>query len=509
MSADDPLWRHQFLPRALELTVPVVFVATLLLVSVVYLTLDFHLAYSAREAHQNAQAANLAQWLDRHLTRAGAVIRAEVSPYQDPCVAESRAEYERELTGLPVSRMEIWSQAGLACTWRPGRAPYFLESCVGDSMREPVPVSIPLTDGRRLVAVLDAVCLFSALVPDGAGLSRYLVRRPNPATPARERERWSLVSGEVVAVAPAARWSLAVVVSVPKAQIAQEWLATLPMQASLICGLGLALWFGPMALVRRRLSVEGQVKAALRRGDLFLVYLPTVELASRDWIGAEALLRWRHARHGVLMPTAFIPWIEESPLIYDTTRWVMIQVARDLKHISVRRPDFSVAVNMPPNQLSDQRMLEVADEAFGPQPLALANIVFELTERQEGDFTSPRVREVMQGLRHRGAQFALDDFGVGFSNLALLQCIEVEVVKIDRSFLREDAGSRDAQMLEAMVHLVRKLGVVIIVEGVETEQQLRRVRSCGVHFAQGFLFSRPIELERLLGKLDREVAWMA
>ncbi|WP_454916736.1 EAL domain-containing protein [Xanthobacter sediminis] len=517
MSAGNRLWRRQFLPRTLELAVPAVFLATLVLVASVYLALDLHRAYQAFQSRYEVQANNLVGWVERYLDRTGKIVRGALPPQHDPCTAESRAGLDRELAGLPVSRVEVWSQGGFACAWRPQHTLYYFEACAGEPRRDPVEIPITLGDRNRLVVLLDAVCLFGALVPQGgASPVQYLVPRPSSPKPViaelkpAEHERgpaasianWSFLPENVVVTAPASNWPVSVVVSAPNAQLMQEWLGTLPLQACLIGGLGLALWFGPMALVRRRLSVEGQVKAALRRGDFFLAYLPTVELASLDWIGAEALLRWRHARHGVLMPTAFIPWIEESPLIYDTTRWVMIQVARDLKRITIQRQAFSVALNVPPHQLSDRRLLDVADEAFGGAPLALERVIFEITERQQGDFSSASVREVMQGLRDRGAQFALDDFGVGFSNLSLLQQVEVDFVKIDRSFLKVEEQERaEPDMLEAVVHLVRKLGAVIIVEGIETERQLVRVRRCGVPFAQGFLFSRPIELEVLLAKL--------
>ncbi len=523
MSADNSLWRRQFLSRTLELAVPGVFLATLVLVSLVYLALDFHRAYRAFQDRYEGQAQGLAAWVNRYFDHTNQIIRGTLPLQQDLCAPESRSSLDRGLAGLPVSQVQIWSPQGLSCTWQPQRTLYYLKSCASELQDAAVEVPITLDDRRRLLVRLDAACLFSALVPqDGNRPAAYLVPwvrennrialdAPLPRETGRAAGAWALpfVPENVVVSAPAADWPVAVMLHVPNAQLTQEWMSTMPLQASLIGVLGLALWFGPMALLRRHLSIEGQVKAALRRGDFFLAYLPTVELSSLDWIGAEALLRWRHARHGVLMPTAFIPWIEQSPLIHDTTRWVMIQVAQDMRRITIRRQAFSVALNVPPHQLADRRLLDVADEAFGTAPRALDRVILELTERQEGDFSSPRVQEVMQGLRERGAQFAIDDFGVGFSNLSLLQQVYVDFVKIDRSFLRSDEQEwerGEMNMLEAVVHLVRKLGTVIIVEGVETEAQLARVQRCGVGFAQGFLFSRPIELEELLAKLGRAAA---
>lgn len=432
------------------------------------------------------------------------------------CTGEGTGDFARLQGLLPLARVVLRNGAREVCAWQPDSGTTYFDSCEGTGSGPLIRVPVALADGWVLESFIEPKCLFRAVVPttDTPNVRYDLaVRRLGRAAGAEGAytfaggrhgmEAWLPWAGMLAVTEASAVWPVVMVISAPQMSVLREWSATLPLQLSLISGLALALWFGPMALVRRRFSIEGQVAAALRRGDFFLAYLPTVELTSMDWTGAEALLRWRHSRHGVLMPGAFIPWIEQSPLIYDTTRWVMIQAAQDLTRMSQLKPEFLLAINLPPQQLGDLRLIDVASEAFGAEPLALCQVIFELTERQMGNYAAPDVREVVRTLRQRGAQFALDDFGVGFSNLSLLQQIEVDYLKIDRSFLQARGQQWDGpDVLEAVIHLARTLGMMVIVEGVETERDLERVRRFGIRFAQGFLFSRPVEVEVLLKHLS-------
>ncbi len=496
----------------MELAVPALFIATVVLIAGIYLALDFHRARNAFVSRHQEQARNLAVWVDGHLRQFADMVESTPPSALSACTREARGHVERGLGMLPVTHIEVRNAEGMSCAWQPRFEAFRFAGCRTTSGDDIIPVPFVVGEGQRVVAFVDTVCLFRGVIPmgDDQGSRYHLVSVPAD----HDEAPWTLASqagsawlalpfsGDFTLMARSSAWLLAVVMDVPKTAMMGEWLAQLPLQLSLIGGLSLALWFGPMALVRRRLSIEGQVESALRRGDFFLAYLPTVELASMDWIGAEALLRWRHGRYGVLMPGAFIPWIEQSPLIFDTTRWVVMQAAHDLTHMSRHNPEFQLAVNVPPNLLADHRLLDAADEAFGKDPLALCQVVFELTERQMGEFGQQSVRHVMKSLRQRGAQFALDDFGVGFSNLSVLQQVEVDYVKIDRSFVQDWNPQRPgAEVLEAMILLIRSLGVLVVVEGVETERELERIKRYGIRFAQGFLFSRPVELDALLTQL--------
>jgi EAL domain-containing protein (putative c-di-GMP-specific phosphodiesterase class I) len=495
-------------PRHLEMLVPLVFVATLLLVSVVYLLLDFQRMRMELSDRYQAHAAGLLRWTEANLDTIATELRKSAEGARDLCSGEAMASLRQGINTLvPLTALELRSNDGEACTWRPAKAPP--PTCAGAADAGTVRVPMSLGEGWHAILDVRGACLFSALAPSDMAFTVGRSMRPRTkAEPAARqagtaKQVWSSFLGTLEVEAVSGRWPVAVRVEIGGASVVHNWIKELPLQLSLIGGLSLALWFGPMSVVRSRLSVEGQVRRALRRNDFFLAYLPTVELSSRNWVGAEALLRWRHARYGVLMPGAFIPWIEASPLIHDTTRWVMIRAARDLPEMSRCIPDFSLSVNVPPNQIADPRLIDLADEAFGTQPYAMCQVVIEMTERQMLDHNAPALRHVLAELRRRGAQIAIDDFGSGFSNLTALGMIDADHVKIDRSFLQEEAWTQP-NMLEAMMPLLRDIGVLVIAEGIETERQLDRVRRCGIRFAQGFLFARPMELDALLARLANE-----
>ncbi|WP_029005819.1 EAL domain-containing protein [Azorhizobium doebereinerae] len=305
-----------------------------------------------------------------------------------------------------------------------------------------------------------------------------------------------------IVVIRSAHWPIKVEVTAQESWLFRRWVADLPLQVALFAVAALVLWFGPLAMLRRRLSVEGQVRAALRRGEFFLTYLPTVEINTGDWLGVEALMRWRHGRHGLLQPAAFIPWIERSPLIHETTSWVLHQAADDLARMNELHGELYVGINLPPTQLGDERVVDAALAAFGDDRLSLCRVMFELTEREAGDYASPVVQRVVARLRERGAQFALDDFGIGFSNLSSLHVLDVDFIKVDKTFIQElERRGSEPNVVDSIVLLAREFGVGIIAEGIETERQLDRIRRIGIRMAQGFLFFRPMELEATLAQL--------
>lgn len=486
------------------------------LVAAVYLAIDFQRTRSDFVARYQRQASSLASWTERRLDHVAGLMGEVASGSPDLCNAETMNRLRHRAGSLAIAEIQVQGREGVSCASRSGGGSRAEAACGHPPDRNMLRIPVKLDDGWMILLDLDGDCLLDTAAPMEAGAEiRRSILAPrydggaltvqSAPRPGGTLSIMSKLFPPMEMTAGSNKWPVTVVIQAKQTSIARHWLATVPFQLSLISALGLALWFGPMTLVRRHLSVEGQVRTALRRGNFFLVYLPTVDISTRSWVGAEALLRWRHARHGVLMPNAFIPWIEASPLIHETTRFVMIQAARDLTEMTRHAPDFSLAVNVPPSQLSDRRLIEIADLAFGRHPLALCQVIFELTERQMLDYDAPGLSDVLQGLRSRGAQIAVDDFGVGFSNLALLGMIDVDFVKIDRSFLQDQTWA-EPRMLEAMVPLLRERGMIIIAEGVETEEQLERIRRCGIRFAQGFLFSRPIELGTLLDGLRPRVA---
>jgi diguanylate cyclase (GGDEF)-like protein/PAS domain S-box-containing protein len=238
-----------------------------------------------------------------------------------------------------------------------------------------------------------------------------------------------------------------------------------------------------------RLDIEHALRKALLGGDLRLHFQPIVDLTSRAAVGHEALLRWEHPERGMLLPGAFLHVAEESGLIADIGRWVLGEAARAAA--ASASPDGYVAINVSPHQVTRPGLADTVEKALTDAGLPPERLVVELTESVMLS-TAPGAREEITRLDDLGVRIVVDDFGTGFSALSYLRDLPVSGIKVDRTFT---AGlGRDEQserIVEALTGLGRGLGVDVIVEGVETEEQRGTLVSIGAEHAQGYLFGRP------------------
>jgi diguanylate cyclase (GGDEF)-like protein/PAS domain S-box-containing protein len=247
-----------------------------------------------------------------------------------------------------------------------------------------------------------------------------------------------------------------------------------------------------VALRRRaleRLDLEHALRAALDAGDLRLHFQPIVDLTSGATVGREALLRWQHAERGLLAPGEFLHVAEESGLITDVGRWVLAEAARAA--VASSDPDGYVAINVSPHQVARPGLAGTVEKALADAGLAPERLVVELTESVMLS-TAPGARKEIALLDELGVRIVVDDFGTGFSALSYLRDLPVSGIKVDRSFtagLGHDEQSE--RIVEALTGLGRGLGVDVIVEGVETEEQRGVLAALGAEHAQGYLFGRP------------------
>ncbi|HEX2809581.1 MAG TPA: EAL domain-containing protein, partial [Kineosporiaceae bacterium] len=237
-----------------------------------------------------------------------------------------------------------------------------------------------------------------------------------------------------------------------------------------------------------RFDIEDQLRAGMARGELRLHLQPIVDVTSAAVVGREALVRWQHPERGLLGPAWFLPVAEESGLIDDLGRWVLTEAVR----IAEATPELGyVAVNVSPSQIRRSGLSQDVAEVLHRSGLPASNLVIELTESvMLGAATEGRRQlEELDGL---GVRLVVDDFGTGFSALSHLRDLPVSGIKVDRSFT---AGlGRDAQcdrIVEALTGLAQGLGVDIVAEGVETEDQRAVLAGIGCEHAQGYLFGRP------------------
>lgn len=254
-----------------------------------------------------------------------------------------------------------------------------------------------------------------------------------------------------------------------------------------------------------RLMVERGLRVAIREGRLHSVYQPIVSLVEGRIVGFESLVRWEHPVEGTLPPERFIAVAEDSGLIVPIGQIVLERACRQaaLWHDGESGPR-RVYVNVSPRQLTDPDFLDVLTDAVRANDLEPGSLCIEITETALMDDTGS-VPGVLDAVRELGVRVVLDDFGTGCSSLTHLSRVPIDEIKIDRFFVERLDSRRDAAaIVTAVMALARELGVDAVAEGVETEEELAKLRAIGCDLAQGFRFARPMAAEAVGDVLARE-----
>ncbi|MET3725233.1 putative bifunctional diguanylate cyclase/phosphodiesterase [Sphingomonas trueperi] len=251
--------------------------------------------------------------------------------------------------------------------------------------------------------------------------------------------------------------------------------------------------------VQARRALEADLRTALATGDqLDVHYQPVIDAGGHRVVGVEALVRWHHPQQGMIAPLRFIPVAEASGLIVPLGEWVLDRAVA----MMVRFPALALAVNLSPIQLRspdlDSRILAIlARHGMDPRQLQLEVTESTMLAMDAG------VEQTLARLREAGVQLVLDDFGTGYSSLSHLHKLAVDRVKIDQSFVRDLARSKDARaIIQAVLGIGQSLGIGVTAEGVEDELQQGFLRSFGCHEYQGYLFSRPLPAAEAAAFLD-------
>jgi diguanylate cyclase (GGDEF)-like protein/PAS domain S-box-containing protein len=245
------------------------------------------------------------------------------------------------------------------------------------------------------------------------------------------------------------------------------------------------------AKICERLELENYLRRALERDELVLHYQPEISLRTNELVRNEALVRWNHPTLGLIDPGKFIPIAEETGLIIPIGNWVLEEACRQTKKLCDSGVRAGVGVNVSSVQFSRPDYVETVIDILRRTEMSPLLLELELTETvvmQGLDDAAAKIRE----LRTLGISVSIDDFGTGYSSLSYLQKLRIDNLKIDRSFIRDVPNDPDALALtRALVSLAHSLGMKVVVEGVETKQQLDAVRGIGGDIAQGFLLGRP------------------
>jgi EAL domain-containing protein (putative c-di-GMP-specific phosphodiesterase class I) len=249
---------------------------------------------------------------------------------------------------------------------------------------------------------------------------------------------------------------------------------------------------------------------ALDRDEFLLHYQPKIAIKTGRVEGLEALLRWRDSEDGLVAPSQFIPLLEQSGAIVDVGEWVFVQAVRDLRiwkasGLATGR----VAVNVSPLQLRRRDFVARVLAAVAPVGAERTALDIEITESMLMHDLELSIRKLAQ-LREAGLGVAIDDFGTGYSSLRLLAKLPVDTLKIDRSFVQGIAETPNvATLVSTVVSLARAFDMKTVAEGVETAEQLQKLRLVKCDQAQGYLFSRPLpaaDVPAMIARLEKSLS---
>jgi sensor c-di-GMP phosphodiesterase-like protein len=260
---------------------------------------------------------------------------------------------------------------------------------------------------------------------------------------------------------------------------------------------GFSCAIGILLIGNQRRSHTNQLRRAILMGQLSVVYQPIVEMATHRIVGAEALARWTDEDGDSIRPETIIALAEAEGFVSEITRFVLTRAMEEIRPILENQPNFRLNINLAPSDLADPRLLLLLDERLASGPVTAANIAFELPER------ATSVREVavaaIRRLRDRGHAIFIDDFGTGYSNLAYLTELHVDGIKINRSFIATiGTESVTASIVPQILAVARALGLSVVVQGIEREDQANYFAADATRIlGQGWFFGLPVPAQGL------------
>jgi len=270
---------------------------------------------------------------------------------------------------------------------------------------------------------------------------------------------------------------------------------------------GVAVYDDEMSDVsRERFVLETALRAGLEEEHLVLYYQPIVRAGSGEIVGVEALVRWLHPERGLILPGKFLPLIESTALSEQLSHWVLRKACAQVKAWRERfQQDLLVSVNLTARAFENPELSAKIDQILLETGLPASALELEITETMALLHAGGPV-STLADLRRRGARVAVDDFGIGYSSLSYLRELPIDTVKLDSSFIRELGRRReDSKIVGAVIQLAHGLGMEVVAEGVEEEEQMVILEMLYCDKMQGFLFSRPLEVQAFENLMDASV----
>lgn len=256
--------------------------------------------------------------------------------------------------------------------------------------------------------------------------------------------------------------------------------------------------------IKREVEITSQVPRAIANHEFKVYYQPKIETETHDLIGAEALVRWQKPDGTFIFPDQFIPLVEHSGQVMDVDYYVYREVFRFLaERLAAGKKVVPVSLNVSRIHLSKMDILRYVQDLFEEYKIPSDLVEFELTESIYLDNTD-KALELVSGLHKLGARVSMDDFGSGYSSLNLLSRLPIDIIKLDRVFLKDDVlQESDKIVISCMVDMAKKLKIVSLCEGVETSEQSDYLKEVGCQIQQGYYFSRPVPQEQFEEFMDK------
>ena len=251
------------------------------------------------------------------------------------------------------------------------------------------------------------------------------------------------------------------------------------------------------------IELENNLRLALEHQEFSLEYQPIISLKNNSLAGFEALIRWQHPQQGLISPIDFIPLAEDTGLIVAIGDWVITQACQQLADWQQKYADFpgiadlKVSVNVASQQFQKKDFVNKLDQVLTQTSLNPNCLRLEITERVLID-SEINTQKTLSDIRKRKIKLSIDDFGTGYSSLSYLHRLPIDNLKIDRSFVNSINSSSDSlEIIKTIITLAHNLNMDAIAEGVETGEQLQKLRSMGCEFAQGYFLSRPLDVHNI------------
>lgn len=246
--------------------------------------------------------------------------------------------------------------------------------------------------------------------------------------------------------------------------------------------------------LERRTYIDSELRKAVKNSEFFMVYQPKINLLTNDLWGVEALIRWNHPTLGLISPLEFIPIAEDSAIILDITKWVVNDVLEQMRMWSLAGySNINMSINVSQRQLRDTTFVDYLHGSLQCYEINPEKLEIEVTESvmENAELVVP----ILHKMKDIGVCISIDDFGTGYSSLNLLKNLPIDTLKIDQSFMNDlHDNEKDVALLKTIITIGQTFNLNIVAEGIETEEQNNLLRSLGCTIAQGYYFSKPIDV---------------